>query len=106
MSTLGFDEERPFTMDPASNFAIIDHLCRTDPKEAGRIGQTMLDKLREVSILTEIIMSVRSDTTRDRAAFTQVGKVFKTHTVMLRRIAKRMEKWFGWHREMFVERSK
>ncbi|THY14010.1 hypothetical protein D6D01_08212 [Aureobasidium pullulans] len=26
--------------------------------------------------------------------------------VMLRRIAKRMEKWFGWHREMFVEKSK
>ncbi|THV65396.1 hypothetical protein D6D28_09136 [Aureobasidium pullulans] len=76
MSTLGFDEERPLTRDP--NFAIIDRLCRTDPKEAGRISQTMLDKLREVSILTEIIMSVRSDTTHDRAAFTQVGKVFKT----------------------------
>ena len=27
-------------------------------------------------------------------------------SIMLRRIAKRMEKWFGWHREMFVERPK
>ncbi|KAG9666404.1 hypothetical protein KCU67_g4580, partial [Aureobasidium melanogenum] len=80
MSTLGFDEERLFTMDPAFNFAIIDRLCRTDPKKAGRISQTMLDKLSDMSSLTEIITSVRSDTTRDRAAFTQVGEVFKTHT--------------------------
>ncbi|TIA54016.1 hypothetical protein D6C77_07912 [Aureobasidium pullulans] len=80
MSTLGFDEERLFTMDPAFNFAIIDRLCRTDPKKAGRISQTMLDKLSDMSSLTEIITSVRSDTTRDRAALTQVGEVFKTHT--------------------------
>ncbi|KAI5264847.1 hypothetical protein E4T47_08656 [Aureobasidium subglaciale] len=80
MSTLGFDEERLFTMDPAFNFAIIDCLCRTDSKKAGRISQTMLDKLSDMSSLTEIITFVRSDTTRDRAAFTQVGEVFKTHT--------------------------
>jgi hypothetical protein len=81
MSTLGFDKERPFTMDPAFNFAIIDHLCRTDRREADRISQTMLDKLSDMSILSEIITSVCSETTRDRAAFTQVGKVFRTHTI-------------------------
>ncbi|CAD0108394.1 unnamed protein product [Aureobasidium uvarum] len=79
MSTLGFDKERPFTMDPAFNFAIIDRLCRTDPKEARRIRQTMLDKLSDMSILSEIITSIQSDTTRDRAVFTQVGKIMKTH---------------------------
>ncbi|KAI4753712.1 hypothetical protein E4T51_13167 [Aureobasidium sp. EXF-12344] len=80
MSTLGFDKERPFTMDPSFNFAIIDRLCRTNPKEAGRISQTMLDRLSDMSILSEIITSVRSDATRDRATSTQVGKTFKTHT--------------------------
>ncbi|CAD0096242.1 unnamed protein product [Aureobasidium vineae] len=77
MSTLGFDKERPFTMDPAFNFAIIDRLCRTDLKEARRIRQTMLDKLSDMSILSEIITSIQSDTTRNRAVLTQLWEHFK-----------------------------
>ncbi|KAI4724834.1 hypothetical protein E4T49_07424 [Aureobasidium sp. EXF-10728] len=83
MSTLGFDKERPFTMDPAFNFAIIDRLCRTDPKEARRIRQTMLDKLSDMSILSEIITSIQSDATRNRGVLSQVVKIMKTHTTSL-----------------------
>jgi hypothetical protein len=67
LSTLGYDQNRPFTMDPSLNFAIIDHLCRTDQKQAARIGQTMLDRLSDMSVLTSIISSIRSDMTVDRA---------------------------------------
>jgi hypothetical protein len=67
-------------MDPAFIFVISDHLCRTKPKEADRISQTMLDKLSDMSIPSDIITSVRSEMTRDPAAFTQVVKVFEIHT--------------------------
>jgi hypothetical protein len=80
MNTLGYDENRPFTMDPSFNFAIIDYLCRNDPKEAARISQTMLDRLSDMSILSEVITSIRQDMTRNRAIHTQVVKVFPNHT--------------------------
>ncbi|THY63311.1 hypothetical protein D6C99_00610 [Aureobasidium pullulans] len=82
VSTLGYDENRPFTMDPTFNFAIIDHLCRTDSKEANRIDQTMLDRLSDMSILSDAIASIRSDTTRNRSVDEQVAKIFasKSHT--------------------------
>ncbi|KAI5273789.1 hypothetical protein E4T47_03003 [Aureobasidium subglaciale] len=76
-NSLGYDEDRPFTMDPSFNFAIIDNLCRTDPKEAGRISQTMLDRLSDMAILSEIITSIRSDTIRDRSVVGGVIKVIK-----------------------------
>ncbi|KAI5208202.1 hypothetical protein E4T39_01519 [Aureobasidium subglaciale] len=76
-SSLGYDEDRPFTMDPSFNFAIIDHLCRTDPKEADRISQTMLDRLSDLSVVSEMIACIRSDTTRNRSVLGGVAKTFK-----------------------------
>ncbi|KAI4847432.1 hypothetical protein E4T44_04516 [Aureobasidium sp. EXF-8845] len=80
MSTLGYDEHRPFTMDPWFNFAIIDHLCRNDSKEAARVSQTMLDRISDMSILSEMISSIRQDMTRNRSVDTQVAEVFANHT--------------------------
>jgi hypothetical protein len=80
MSTLGYDENRPFTMDPLFNFATIDYLCRNDPKEAARISPTMLDRLSDMSILSEAISSFRQDMTRNRSIDAQVAKVFSNHT--------------------------
>jgi hypothetical protein len=80
MGTLGHDEHRPFTMDPSFNFAIIDYRCRNDPKEAGRISQTMLGRLSDVSILSEALSSFRQDMTRDRSIDAQVAKAFSNHT--------------------------
>ncbi|THX21227.1 hypothetical protein D6D17_00177 [Aureobasidium pullulans] len=76
MSTLGNDAERPFTMDPSFNFAIVDHLCRTDPEEADRISQTMLDRMSDMTVLSETISSIRSDGTRNRSVDLKVAKVF------------------------------
>jgi hypothetical protein len=81
MSTLGYDENRPFTMDPSFNFAIIDYLCRNDAKEAARISQTMLDRLSDMSILSEVISSIRQDMTRNHSIDAQVAKVFSNHTI-------------------------
>jgi hypothetical protein len=80
ISTLGYDENRPFTMDPSFNFAIIDYLCRNDPKEAARISQTMLDRLSDMSILSEGRSSFRQDITRNPLIDAQVAKVFSTNT--------------------------
>jgi hypothetical protein len=79
MSTLGYDENRPFTMDPSFNFAIIDYLCRNDTKEAARISQTMLDRLSDMSIVSEVISSIREDMTRNRSIHAQVAKLFPKH---------------------------
>jgi hypothetical protein len=80
MSTLSYDESRLFTMDPSFNFAIIDYLCRNDPKEVARISQTMLDRLSDMSILSEAISSFRQDMTRNRSVDAQVAKVFPNPT--------------------------
>ena len=80
MDSLGYDENRPFTMDPSFNFAIIDYLCRNDAKEAARISQTMLDRLSDMSILSEVIFSIRQDMTRNRSVDAQVAKGFAKHT--------------------------
>lgn len=75
-----FFEDRPFTMDPSFNFAIIDYICRNDAKEAARISQTMLDRLSDMSILSEVIFSIRQDMTRNRSVDAQVAKGFAKHT--------------------------
>jgi hypothetical protein len=80
MSTLGYDEHRPFTMDPLFNFAIVDYLCRNDSNEAVRVSQTMLDRISDMSILSEMISSIRQDATRNRSIHVQVAKVFTDHT--------------------------
>ncbi|KAI4732337.1 hypothetical protein E4T50_17080 [Aureobasidium sp. EXF-12298] len=80
MDTLGYDEDRPFTMDPSFNFAIIDYLCRNDPKEAARISQTMLDRLSDMSILSEVMFSIRQDMARNRSVDAQVAKEFAKRT--------------------------
>jgi hypothetical protein len=80
MDTLGYDEDRPFTMDPSFNFAIIDYLCRNDPKEAARISQTMLDRLSDMSILSEVMFPIRQDMARNRSVDAQVAKEFAKST--------------------------
>jgi hypothetical protein len=85
IDTLGYDKNRPFTMDPSFNFAIIDYLCRNDPKEAARISQTMLDRLSDMSILSEVISSIRQNMTRNRSFDTQAAKakVSPNHTTTM-----------------------
>lgn len=65
VSSLGYDKFRPLSMDPSLNFAIIDHLCRTDRKQAARISQSLLDQLSDMAILSEIMTSVRSRPVRE-----------------------------------------
>lgn len=59
VSSLGYDEYRPLSMDPSLNFAIIDHLCRTDRKEAAHISQGLLVQLSDMAILFDILESIR-----------------------------------------------
>ncbi|KAH0367794.1 hypothetical protein KCU65_g4471, partial [Aureobasidium melanogenum] len=65
VSSLGYDKYRPLSMDPSLNFAIIDHLCRTDRKQAARISQSLLDQLSDMAILTEIMASIKSRPVRE-----------------------------------------
>ncbi|KAG9570070.1 hypothetical protein KCU71_g586, partial [Aureobasidium melanogenum] len=48
---MGHDKYRPFTMDPSLNFRIIDYICRTDPKEASRMDQNLVDELSDTAAL-------------------------------------------------------
>lgn len=59
VSSLGHDQYRPLSMDPSLNFAIIDHLCRTDRKEAARISQSLLVQLSDMAVLFDILESIR-----------------------------------------------
>jgi len=56
IDSLVYNENRPFTMNPSFNFAIIDYVCRNDAKEAARISQTMLNRLSDTTILNEVII--------------------------------------------------
>lgn len=59
VSTLGYDQFRPLSMDPSLNFAIIDHMCRTDRKEAARISQGLLVQISDMAILFDILESIK-----------------------------------------------
>ncbi|KAI4723841.1 hypothetical protein E4T49_08430 [Aureobasidium sp. EXF-10728] len=65
VSSLGYDKYRPLSMDPSLNFAIIDHLCRTDRKEAARISQSLLVQLSDMAILSEMMSSINLRQFRD-----------------------------------------
>jgi hypothetical protein len=65
VSSLGYDQYRPLSMDPSLNFAIIDHLCRTDRKEAARISQGLLVQISDMAILFDILESINLRPVRD-----------------------------------------
>jgi hypothetical protein len=65
VSSLGYDKYRPLSMDPSLNFAIIDHLCRTDRKEAARISQGLLVQISDMAILFDILESINLRPIRD-----------------------------------------
>ncbi|KAH0005186.1 hypothetical protein KCU78_g13003, partial [Aureobasidium melanogenum] len=58
VSSLGHDKYRPLSMDPSLNLAIIDHLCRTDRKEAARISQSLLVQISDMAVLFEMMSSI------------------------------------------------
>ncbi|KAG9591955.1 hypothetical protein KCU77_g6730, partial [Aureobasidium melanogenum] len=58
VSSLGHDKYRPLSMDPSLNLAIIDHLCRTDRKEAARISQSLLVRISDMAVLFEMMSSI------------------------------------------------
>ncbi|THZ88510.1 hypothetical protein D6C88_04965 [Aureobasidium pullulans] len=59
ISCLGHDSYRPFTMDPSLNFTVIDYLCRTDPKEASRMDQNLVDELSDMAVLNSISNNIQ-----------------------------------------------
>ncbi|KAG9660644.1 hypothetical protein KCU64_g3066, partial [Aureobasidium melanogenum] len=56
---MGHDKYRPFTMDPSLNFRIIDYICRTDPKEASRMDQNLVDELSDMAALNTISTNIQ-----------------------------------------------
>jgi hypothetical protein len=65
VSSLGHDKYRPLSMDPSLSFAIIDHLCRTDRKEAARISQGLLVQISDMAVLFDILESINLRSIRD-----------------------------------------
>ncbi|KAH0397037.1 hypothetical protein KCU89_g8691, partial [Aureobasidium melanogenum] len=59
ISCMGHDKYRPFTMDPSLNFRIIDYICRTDPKEASRMDQNLVDELSDMAALNTISTNIQ-----------------------------------------------
>lgn len=59
ISCMGHDQYRPFTMDPSLNFRIIDYICRTDPKEASRMDQNLVDELADMAALNTISTNIQ-----------------------------------------------
>jgi hypothetical protein len=66
ISCMGHDEYRPFTMDPSLNFRIIDYVCRTNPKEASRMDQTLVDELSDIAALNTTSTNIQCLTSRNR----------------------------------------
>jgi hypothetical protein len=63
---MGHDQYRPFTMDPSLNFRIIDYVCRTDPKEASRMDQNLVDELSDMAALNIISTNIQCHVSRNR----------------------------------------
>ncbi|KAG9968669.1 hypothetical protein KCU98_g15577, partial [Aureobasidium melanogenum] len=59
ISRMGHDKYRPFTMDPSLNFRIIDYICRTDPEEASRMDQNLVDELSDMAALNTISTNIQ-----------------------------------------------
>jgi hypothetical protein len=66
ISCMGHDQYRPFTMDPSLNFRIIDYVCRTDPKEASRMDQNLVDELSDMAALNTISTNIQCLVSRNR----------------------------------------
>jgi hypothetical protein len=66
ISCMGHDEYRPFTMDPSLNFRIIDYVCRTDPREASRMDQNLVDELSDMAALNTICTKIQCLMSRNR----------------------------------------
>jgi hypothetical protein len=66
ISCMGHDEYRPFTMDPSLNLRIIDYVCRTDPKEASRMDQNLVDELSDIAALNTISINIQCHMSRNR----------------------------------------
>jgi hypothetical protein len=66
ISCMGHDQYRPFTMDPSLNFRIIDYVCRTDPKEASRMDQSLVDELSDMAALNTISTNIQCHMSRNR----------------------------------------
>ncbi|KAH0343823.1 hypothetical protein KCU83_g8639, partial [Aureobasidium melanogenum] len=46
-------------MDPSLNFRIIDYICRTDPKDASRMDQNLVDELSDTAALNTISTNIQ-----------------------------------------------
>ncbi|THY32721.1 hypothetical protein D6D01_02497 [Aureobasidium pullulans] len=78
VSSLGYDAYRPLSMDPSLNFAIIDHMCRTDRKQAARISQSLLVQLSDMAVLFEVMNSIKSRPIREcRLTHENANKLLK-----------------------------
>jgi hypothetical protein len=66
IACLGHDDYRPFTMDPSLNFRIIDYICRTDPKEASRMDQNLVDELSDMAALNTISTNIQCHVSLNR----------------------------------------
>ena len=66
ISCMGHDDYRPFTMDPSLNFRIIDYICRTNPKEASRMDQNLVDELSDMAALNTISTNIQCHVSLNR----------------------------------------
>jgi hypothetical protein len=63
-----YDDYRAFEMHPTFNFAIIDDVCRNNPRDAERMNQRTRDLVDDMSVFCNMVSHIEMQRMRDRAS--------------------------------------
>ncbi|KAF2221050.1 hypothetical protein BDZ85DRAFT_266197 [Elsinoe ampelina] len=67
LGCIGWDEHRPFTMDPVFNIRVLEHCMSKGAKsDRQRLDQATYDQIDDIAVIDEIRFAVRCNTSRNR----------------------------------------
>ncbi|TKX24429.1 hypothetical protein C1H76_3035 [Elsinoe australis] len=89
LSCIGFDDYRPFTLDPVFNLRVLDDYITNAAKgDKGRLNQQTYDQIGDIAVVDEIRFSVRCDTTRCQKITSAMRKEIMRHPQRINYIKK------------------